>query len=91
MKRSVMALLGFGAACAACCVPFLAPLLVATGLSGILATKIAGVSLDYVVCVLGPLIALGGVVVLTVILFRRKAKQSCECASTCSTETCKPT
>jgi len=84
MKKSVLAFLGFGAACSACCLPFLAPLLVASGLSGVLAFSIAGVSLDYVLCVLGPWIAGAGLLLAAILLVaRRRARPVCECATTC--------
>lgn len=89
MKKSVFAILGFGGACLACCLPFVAPLLAAAGLSGVLAFSIGGFSLDYVVCVLGPWIASVGLLLMMVrLLARRRARAVCDCAATCVPGVC---
>jgi hypothetical protein len=87
--RSILALLGIGTACAACCLPFLAPFLVATGLSGILALRVGGVSLDYMVCVAGPWIAVAGGLALVIALVRRgRGKTTCACETLCTPGEC---
>jgi len=84
MKKSALAALGFGAACVACCLPLAAPLLVATGLSGVLALSLGGVTLDYVVCVLGPWIAGAGLLLAAAMfIVRRRAGEGCDCATKC--------
>lgn len=91
--RSILVLLGIGTACAACCVPFLAPALAAIGVSGVLATRIGGVSLEYVVCEAGPWISAAAAIALAATLTiwvvrRRRTHDTCNCAATCTPGEC---
>ncbi|MEO5866401.1 MAG: hypothetical protein ABIS14_15435 [Sphingomonas sp.] len=97
MKKSFFAVFGIGVACTACCLPFAAPLLLATGLSGLLAVRIAGVSVEYVMCEWGPSIALLGAAGLAAYFARlawknraARLQASCDCAISCTPAACKP-
>lgn len=84
MKKSVLAILGIGAACSVCCLPFVAPLLIATGSSAVLGFSIGNVSLEYVVCMLGPwIVGVGLLWIVVLLVARRRNKAVCHCAASC--------
>ncbi len=90
MRRVFWSVLGVGLACSAYCLPLLAPLLAAAGLSGVLASTLFGLSLDIVICRVGPwLLVLAAVLVLTRAV-RRRAKPVCGCESVCEVGGCRP-
>lgn len=89
MKKAVLTILGLGAACSVCCLPLLAPLLAATGLSTMLTLAVGGASLNYLLCVLGPGIVIAGLLLAAALLLaRRRASAVCDCAATCGSDQC---
>lgn len=78
MMSKTKALLGLGAACAACCAA--APLLAALGLTGLGAGVLGGWPIELTVLALGAVMA-GGYLLL------RRRKRSCAADSSCG---CKP-
>jgi hypothetical protein len=88
MKKLVLAILGVGAACSACCLPFIAPVLV-TAVSAVLGLSIGGVSLDDVARGLGPWIAGAALLFLSIrLVVRRRNRASCDCAASCDPGKC---
>jgi membrane protein implicated in regulation of membrane protease activity len=86
-------ILGVGAACAACCIPLILPLVLGAGIAGAGAlggSLLLGFTLDQVLCVGLPLAALG---VLLVVwsrrVFRSRAKP-CGCEASCEVDRCAP-
>jgi hypothetical protein len=83
-------ILGLGAACVACCVPLILPLLGGFGLGGAALSAFAGkVSLDQLIC-LGLPMAI--ILVAGLIWMRRRQhlKSSCACPDRCDVEACSP-
>jgi len=78
MKKRLLGLVALGAACAACCLPFIAAGLGALGLGSALTAKVAGVSLDAILCIWGPVFFLGaGAVILVAARGRRVTRCGC--------------
>jgi hypothetical protein len=74
-------IVGIGAACAACCVPLILPLLAGTGALG--GSLLLGLTLDQILCVGLPLAGFGVLLfVWSRRLLRPKAKQ-CGCETSC--------
>lgn len=88
MKKSILTLLGIGTACLACCLPLFAPVMATLGVSSVLALRVAGVTLDYILCLLLPLVAFAGLGVTLLLLARTRAKAACSCKSACQPDTC---
>lgn len=94
MKNRVLAALGLGAACAACCAPLLAPLLFGAGTAGLgvsFSLSQMGLGVDEIVC--GGLAAAfiaGGAYWFWRTQRKAKAAKQCECIAACDPQTCAP-
>lgn len=83
MKKRLLGLLGFGTACAACCLPLVGAELAAFGFGSLLTAKIAGVSLDALLCVWGPVLFIGAAAIVLFTARRKRKVSLCECESSC--------
>lgn len=85
--------LGLGAACAACCAPLILPLLGGAGLLGVGGAWLAWapkLTIDQLLCVGLPLLALAVAAGVGIRQLARRRKAACGCATQCDVEACAP-
>lgn len=85
-------LLGIGAACAACCIPLVLPLLAGVGVltAGAGGARLLGLSLEQILCYGVPVAGLAAVGLVWWLRRAKARREACDCQDICAVDQCSP-